>query len=116
MGFGTPPPTTLPSAGAAAAPAKFRFDARANGLADTPVAALLEPVPRAAAALASADEFGSAAGTAAPAVAGAAAVAGPAELNVLRPPGSIVDMSFTPPKKLMFDCGLKGFWFMGYTG
>ena len=99
-------------AGVVAAPAKFRFDAGANGLADAPVAALLEPVPRAAAALPTAAAFGSVAGAAvpaAPAVAGAAAVAGPAELNVLRPPGSIVDISFTPPKKLMLLCGLKGF-------
>ena len=96
--------------------AKFRFDAGANGLAAAPVAALLGAVPRAAAALAIAAAFGSVAGAAAPAVAGAEAVAGPIELNVLRPPGSIVAMSFTPPKKLMLLWGLKGFWFMGYTG
>lgn len=85
--------------------AKFRFDAGANGLAAAPVAAPAEPVPRAAAALAIAAAFGSVAGAAAPA---APAVAGPIELNVLRPPGNIVDMSLTPPKKLMLLCGEKG--------
>jgi hypothetical protein len=86
-------------------PVKFRFDEAANGLAAVVAgAAAVDTVPRAAAAFTIEAEFGSAVGAAvlaAPAVAGAAAVAGPIELNVLRPPGSIVDISFTPPKKLM---------------
>ena len=68
-------------------------------------ALLVVVVPSAAAALATAVAFGS---VVAAVVAGAEAMFGPAELNVLRPPGSVVDISFTPPKKLMFDWGEKG--------
>ena len=108
-GDGAAAVTGAAAAGVEDAPEKFRFDVASNGLAEV----VLVVVPRAAAAAVIAAEFGSVApdavAGAAVASAGAAATLGPAELNVLLPPGSIVAMSFTPPKKLMLLCGLKGF-------